>query len=82
MSDDTSVLGKRLRDEVGASAHTDGVPPPAEVEEDSDDDVGPMPMPDNSSGGVTKKKRKGMLDLSHSSRRTSRRQNAILSYTP
>ena len=78
-----AVLGKRNRGDAGASEHDHGrVSPPANVEEDSDDDVGPKPFADNSpSNEITKKKRKGMFNISLSGCRTSWRQNWIPSST-
>ena len=58
---DASVLGKRARN--GNNGEDGDVPENAplsnQVEDDEDDDVGPMPMPEATNGG-TKKKRKGM----------------------
>ena len=54
---DASVLGKRTRN----GEDSEQPPPEApghEMEDDSDEDVGPMPMPAGAEG-VTKKKRKG-----------------------
>ncbi len=49
------TLGKRERSDEG-----DDVPPSAPAMEESDDDVGPMPLPEGASGnGAAKKKRKG-----------------------
>lgn len=60
---DTSVLGKRARhgeDSEMGEAKAEGSRTDA-VDEDSDDDVGPMPMPaEVSKNGGAKKKRKGM----------------------
>ena len=58
-SPDASVLGKRVRNEAGQNdndiqAHE--INP--KVEDDSDDDVGPMPMPVQAP--AAKKKRRGM----------------------
>ena len=64
---DSSVLGKRVRDGAdGQQEHETMGPPPAPAgsndaqDDDSDEDMGPMPMPDSgaANGGV-KKKRKG-----------------------
>ncbi|KAI6030857.1 hypothetical protein F5J12DRAFT_762754 [Pisolithus orientalis] len=57
--DDSSVLGKRERDEDEQNGMSDEIgPPPADVNQDeSDEDVGPMPMPAGAPG-TTKKKRK------------------------
>jgi peptidylprolyl isomerase domain and WD repeat-containing protein 1 len=46
---DGATLGKRPRD------GDQDIP----VDEESDDDVGPMPLPDSSTNGAAKKKRKG-----------------------
>ncbi|KAI0320530.1 peptidyl-prolyl cis-trans isomerase [Amylostereum chailletii] len=54
---DASVLGKRSRNGEAAPVDQEmGVP--VQQDDDSDDDVGPMPMPDNVAEGVAKKKRK------------------------
>ena len=70
MSDsDPTVLGKRLRDGVDgkeqgklanepttdSASHTNDT-----VDDEDEDDIGPMPLP--ASGGVVKKKRKGVLN--------------------
>ncbi|KAF9241111.1 hypothetical protein BU15DRAFT_45146 [Melanogaster broomeanus] len=58
---DASVLGKRERveEEQNGTLAEDGPFQVAAVEEDeSDDDVGPMPMPASANGITTKKKRK------------------------
>lgn len=48
---ESTVLGKRERDEqLGI--------PPADADDQSDEDIGPMPMPSDANGAV-KKKRKG-----------------------
>lgn len=64
MSDieDSKVLGKRTRngqpaDETSADVETKE--DPNGMDEDSDDDVGPMPMPAGQENGGVKKKRKG-----------------------
>jgi peptidylprolyl isomerase domain and WD repeat-containing protein 1 len=61
MSEDSSVLGKRLRERATAQqvvGHDRSNSPPNDDE--SDEDVGPMPMPQNDAAGeVSKKKRKG-----------------------
>jgi len=68
VSDMEAVLGKRARnnDEEHQNAADDSEPSSkksmAEDMEESDDDVGPMPMPADGMG-VTKKKRKGELQL-------------------
>jgi peptidylprolyl isomerase domain and WD repeat-containing protein 1 len=60
---DASVLGKRARNgpENDTAEDADMDPPSAAQEDDeSDDDVGPMPMPEGAtSNAATKKKRKG-----------------------
>lgn len=64
---DVTVLGKRARhgeDSQMENPDTDGPAAggdPVEVEDDSDDDIGPMPMPAGVENGGVKKKRKGEL---------------------
>lgn len=75
MSDtEEKVLGKRERDEAQDmdAEPSNGAAPESkrgtqEIEEDSDDDVGPMPMPagDDENGQTVRKKRKG-THLMHS----------------
>ena len=65
---DASVLGKRARNgpEADISEDADMRPPSAMQEDDdeSDDDVGPMPMPEGAvDNAVTKKKRKGVFRI-------------------
>lgn len=65
---DASVLGKRSREGENGEA----VPVEAqesEIQEDSDEDVGPMPMPAGAEG-VMKKKRKGACILTNSKTRS------------
>jgi peptidylprolyl isomerase domain and WD repeat-containing protein 1 len=60
---DASVLGKRARNGPGTDLveNVDMNPPSVSQDDDeSDDDVGPMPMPEGTPVGAgTKKKRKG-----------------------
>ena len=81
MSEDNSVLGKRLREKARAQedgGHDRPSSPP--IDEDSGDDVGPMPMPQNG-GQVSKKKRKGNVDVQpHNSH--IQLQNTIHSVAP
>jgi peptidylprolyl isomerase domain and WD repeat-containing protein 1 len=57
---DETILGKRGRD--GVDALNVDTPDAPVGDESDDDDVGPMPMPDNgTSTGGAKKKRKGVL---------------------
>lgn len=56
---DASVLGKRPRDGQEPDVQ-DAHPDPMDAD-DSDDDVGPMPMPAGAEGHVVKKKRKGAI---------------------
>ncbi len=63
---DASILGKRTRNGPDADISEDAeMDPPSAIQEDdgeSDDDVGPMPMPESAAdNAVTKKKRKGAL---------------------
>ena len=60
---DASILGKRARNGPGAdiSEDTDMKPAAAQDDDESDDDVGPMPMPEGADNAVTKKKRKGVF---------------------
>jgi len=56
---DASILGKRLRNsdnEAQNNGNDDPRPPEAMENDDSDDEVGPMPM---AADGAVKKKRKG-----------------------
>jgi peptidylprolyl isomerase domain and WD repeat-containing protein 1 len=55
---DTSVLGKRLwnGEDAAQSNGNEGTRPTEAVDDDDDEEVGPMPMPVD---GVVKKKRKG-----------------------
>ena len=58
-SEDASVLGKRPRN--GESREDEPAEnPQQDVGDESDDDVGPMPMPEGPGESVTKKKRKGI----------------------
>ena len=68
---DVSVLGKRARN--GEEAENDHAEEPErhdpnamDADDDSDDDVGPMPMPAGEEGRVVKKKRKGACSVSRS----------------
>lgn len=65
-SPDVSVLGKRVRNEVGQNDNdiqaSNNINPT--IEDDSDDDVGPMPMPVQAS--AAKKKRRGNSIYHHS----------------
>jgi peptidylprolyl isomerase domain and WD repeat-containing protein 1 len=63
---DTSVLGKRLRHgdnntfEGPEDQNTEDRPVPQDqTMDDSDDDVGPMPLSDNGANGGMQKRRKG-----------------------
>jgi peptidylprolyl isomerase domain and WD repeat-containing protein 1 len=62
---DASVLGKRARNGPGTDVAQDvdmNQPPISQDDDESDDDVGPMPMPEGTAVGAgTKKKRKGAL---------------------
>lgn len=66
-TEDSTVLGKRTRNGVIPSDETppvDGIIQPEGnegAEDESDDDVGPMPMPAGPQNGGVKKKRKGMF---------------------
>jgi peptidylprolyl isomerase domain and WD repeat-containing protein 1 len=64
---DASVLGKRDRNgpEVDIAQDAEMNPPSvAQDDDESDDDVGPMPVPEGaSSNAVTKKKRKGAFNI-------------------
>jgi peptidylprolyl isomerase domain and WD repeat-containing protein 1 len=65
---DASILGKRARNGPNADISEDAeMGPPSAIQEDddeSDDDVGPMPMPEGvADNTVTKKKRKGVLRI-------------------
>ena len=69
-TEDSKVLGKRTRngqqaDETLVDAETKKEDPNG-MDEDSDDDVGPMPMPAGQENGGVKKKRKGAHLLSQS----------------
>jgi peptidylprolyl isomerase domain and WD repeat-containing protein 1 len=58
---ETGVLGKRTRRGDDGEAMDTALPPDAAEEDDSDNDVGPMPMPaEAASNGGAKKKRKGL----------------------
>jgi len=57
--EDASILGKRERDEDGFASVDGPNSAPDANQDDSDDDVGPMPMPAGVPG-TTKKKRKGI----------------------
>ena len=60
MSEDETVLGKRARTGHETEGDQETSNPNVEGQEDSDDDVGPMPMPANAADtGTMKKKRKG-----------------------
>ena len=65
---DASILGKRARNgpEADISEDTEMNPPSATPDDgESDDDVGPMPMPEGvPDNAVTKKKRKGAFRIS------------------
>jgi peptidylprolyl isomerase domain and WD repeat-containing protein 1 len=63
---DTTVLGKRGRnsdDDIGrVQDGEDGLIPAADADinqDDSDDDVGPMPLPPGANGGSKRKRRGG-----------------------
>lgn len=65
---DASILGKRARNGPDAVISEDAeMGPPSAIQEDddeSDDDVGPMPMPEGAAeNAVTKKKRKGVFGI-------------------
>lgn len=64
---DASVLGKRARNGPEADIAEDAdMNPPSTAQEDdeSDDDVGPMPMPEDAAPNTaTKKKRKGAFGI-------------------
>jgi peptidylprolyl isomerase domain and WD repeat-containing protein 1 len=58
---DVSTLGKRARNNLGDNEEDLSQPNPQKMTEDeSDDEVGPMPAPAGASG-TTKKKRKGVF---------------------
>jgi hypothetical protein len=60
MSDEETVLGKRARNGKDVEEDQKPINPPNEAMDDSDDDVGPMPMPASTGdNGAVKKKRKG-----------------------
>ena len=60
MSDEETVLGKRTRNGQDAEDEQKPMSPQDEEMDDSDDDVGPMPLPEGAGGnGAVKKKRKG-----------------------
>lgn len=65
MSADESVLGKRERAGETASALVGDIPSNGDAMDDSDEDIGPMPMPEGA-GEVTaaRKKRKGICSNS------------------
>jgi peptidylprolyl isomerase domain and WD repeat-containing protein 1 len=66
---DASILGKRARNGPDADISEDAeMNPPSAIQEDedeSDDDVGPMPVPEGTPADntVTKKKRKGVFRI-------------------
>lgn len=63
---DASILGKRARNGGADIAEdTEMNPPSATLDDDeSDDDVGPMPLPEGTPANAgTKKKRKGMFRI-------------------
>ena len=53
---ETTVLGKRERDEQNVAPAADAS---MHDDEQSDEDVGPMPIPSDANGPTVKKKRKG-----------------------
>jgi hypothetical protein len=62
---DASVLGKRVRNEAGQNENDlQASVVNSTVEDDSDDDVGPMPMP--AQAPAAKKKRRGIANCQHS----------------
>lgn len=75
---ESSVLGKRVRNGEDTQNGGSGSPQPdgnvdqaVVAEEDSDDDVGPMPLPSGPENGGVKKKRKGEFHYDHSYPRVS-----------
>lgn len=74
-SEEETVLGKREREAVavGSSAVDNGTGKDDAMDDSSDDeDVGPMPMPEQSSAtNGARKKRKGTRPLCHLSRNVS-----------
>ena len=64
VADDDTVLGKREREAAASEEANNGAERDNTMEDDSDEDVGPMPMPDqpNASNGA-RKKRKGANQL-------------------
>lgn len=61
VADDGTVLGKRERDATALQENYGEASKDQEMS-DSDDDVGPMPMPEQAGASDgTRKKRKGML---------------------
>lgn len=56
---DNSVLGKRSRN--GQNSEAEPAEDHQEMAEDSDEDVGPMPLPAGAEDSIVKKKRKGTL---------------------
>ena len=60
---DATVLGKRTREsQDNGNGDVKDTHPDQMDADDSDDDVGPMPMPSGVEGQATKKKRKGALN--------------------
>jgi peptidylprolyl isomerase domain and WD repeat-containing protein 1 len=60
---DASTLGKRARNGPHADISEDAEMHPSSDDDESDDDVGPMPMPEGAAdNAVAKKKRKGVLN--------------------
>ncbi|GMK55580.1 hypothetical protein CspeluHIS016_0206360 [Cutaneotrichosporon spelunceum] len=56
--DERATLGKRARNEVSESASPGPAPP---GDDDSDDEIGPMPVPEVVNGGGVRKKRRAVL---------------------
>jgi hypothetical protein len=57
---DAKVLGKRVRDADPVPGNENSGELESKMDEDSDDDVGPMPLSEGAAGnGAVKKKRKG-----------------------
>lgn len=67
LNQDASILGKRIRNggqESDVNMSENAHPATVAGDDDSDDDVGPMPMPAEAANGGAKKKRKGAYNPS------------------